>query len=316
MPRALLLLALALSGACTTSGQRAVSQGDLKAKGTHVFDGVFEDVYDAAYLVVERYEGHIASADRMQGVFENDKVQFSAPPGWDGDAFRNYAVSVYQDGSRVAVTAVPRLWAGERDVSDQPLWQLGGMGGEDEHWERMFDNIQDLLKAWRSVPELELERSRGEVSVLGVRWNAPSDWRELELTPDHHQAIAQLTVHGTPGCPECPGGLNPTIVFEIERRHPAADAPRLQRTAMEQALGPQVVEPEAWSTEDSQSGRKGTGQVVAGDGKTTAVTWHVWDAGELAWMVRAAAACGSDGAAACDLAWEAMINGVVTEGHR
>ena len=314
--RGALFVFLALA-ACTTRGPTAMSQAQLKARGTHAFDGQFEDVYDAAYLALERFEGHISMADRIQGVFENDKVQFSPPPGWDGDAFRSYAVSVYQDGSRVAVSAVPRLWAGDRDVSDEPLWELTGMDGEDAHWEHLFDNIQALLEAWRDVPTLKLEPTRAEVSVLGVHFLAPADFKSVELTPDGHQVIASREVHPG-GCPGCPGGLNPTIVFEIDRRHPAPDAPRLERAALEHALGPNVVEPEAWATEDGPTGKKGSGQAVAGEtGKTTSVVWHVWDAGELAWMVRAAAACGPpEGPAGCDLAWDAMINGVVTEAHR
>jgi hypothetical protein len=201
-------------------------------------------------------------------------------------------------------------------VSEEPRWQLTGPDGEEAHWERLFDAVQGLLDAWREVPELSIERSRAEVSVLGIRLHAPSDWHALELTPDRHHAVAQEVVH-SPGCSECPGGLNPTLVFEIERRHPAPDAPRLERVALEHALGSKLAEPEAWSTEDTVTGRKGSGQVVIGDGaKTVAVTWWLWDAGELAWMVRVAAACGTDGPGACDLAWDAMVNGVVTEGRR
>jgi hypothetical protein len=302
--------------ACTR-GPRAMSPGELHAKGTHSFDGQFEDVYDAAYLALEAYEGKMLMADRVQGVFENQKVPFTAPAGWDGEAFRSYAVSVFQDGSRVAVSAIPRLWAGDRDVSEEPLWEVHGIDGEDAHWERLFDGIDSLLHTWRDVPEMTVERSRGEVSVLGIRFTAPPDWHSLELQPDRRQAVSQLTVHGTPGCPECPGGMNPTIVFEIERRHPAPDAPHLERVAMEHALGPKIAEPEQWPTEDTQTGRKGVGQLVVGDArKATAVTWHVWDAGELAWMVRAAAACAPDGPASCEGVWDTMINGVATEGRR
>jgi hypothetical protein len=294
-----------------------MSQADLKARGTRSFDGQFEDVYDAAFLSLEAFEGKMAMADRIGGVFENAKVPFPAPPGWDGSAFRSYAVSVYQDGSRVAVTAVPRLWAGERDVSEEPLWELHGIDGEDAHWERLFDSVDSLLHKWRDIPELSIERSRGEVVVLGVRFTAPPDWHSLELTPDRRQAVAQLNVHPTPGCPDCPGGLNPTIVFEIDRRHPAPDAPRLERVAMEHALGPKLVEPEQWPTEETQTGRRGVGRLIAGDAnKALPLTWHSWDAGELAWMVRAAAACAPDGPASCEGAWENVINGVVTDAHR
>jgi hypothetical protein len=312
----LALLAVLLAVACTR-GPRAMSQVELRFKGTHAFDGQFEDVYDAAYLALEAYEGKLAMADRVQGVMENQKVPFTSPAGWDGDAFRSYAVDVYQDGAKVAVRAIPRLWAGDRDVSEEPRWELDGIDGEDAHWERLFDGIDSLLHAWREVPELTVERSRGEVSVLGVRFTTPADWHSLELEPGRRQAVSQLNVHGAAGCPECPGGLNPTIVFEIDRRHPAPDAPHLERVAMEHALGPKVVEPEQWPTEDTPTGRKGVGQLVAGDsGRATAVAWHVWDAGELAWMVRAAAVCAPDGPASCEGIWDNLINGVVTQGRR
>lgn len=311
--RALLVIA-ALLAACTTRGPIAMSQRELKARGTHSFDGPFDEVYDAAYLALERREGKISTASRLEGVVENDKVEFAAPAGWEGRAYRSYSLSVYQEGARVAVSAVPRLWADDRDVSDEPLWVLPGGDGEDAHWERLFASIDDLLIAWRDVPELTLEKSRGEVSVLGIRFSAPPDYRGLELSTDRRTAWAQATARGPAGCAECPGGLNPTFVFEIQRRAPAPDAPKLEVTALERALGPKLVTPEAWETQDTPTGRRGAGQVVAGDAsKTVEVVWHVWDANEPTWMIRAAAACGPPGTpAGCDAQWDAMINGVST----
>ena len=112
-----------------------------------------------------------------------------------------------------------RMWADDRDVSEEARWVMAGHGSEPEHWERLFDGIQHLLLAWRNVPELVVEKSRGEVSVLGVHFTAPADWRSLELTADRRTAVAQATLHGKPGCPECPGGLNPTLVIEVVRRY-------------------------------------------------------------------------------------------------
>jgi hypothetical protein len=313
--RRLLIAATLCAAACTTHGPIAMTQRELKARGTQVFDGAFDEVYDAAYLALEHYEGKVSTASRLEGVIENDRVEFTPPPGWDGLAYRSYSVSVYQEGARVAVTAVPRLWAGDRDVSEQPWWVMGGHGGEEAHWEKLFDGIRDLLIAWRNVPELTVEKSRGEVSVLGVHFTAPPDWRGLELSVDRRSAVAQATLRGKPGCPECPGGLNPTIVFEVARRAPPAEAPKLERTALEHALGPRLAVPEAWDTTDSPTGRRGTGEVVAGDpAKTVSVVWRLWDAREPTWMIRAAAACGPpESPAGCEAQWDAMIEGVRTE---
>ena len=313
--RTLSLTLAVLCAACTTRGPTAMTQRELKARGTHVFEGPFDEVYDAAYLSLERYEGKIALASRLEGIVENDRVEFTAPPGWDGVASRSYAVSVYQDGARVAVTAVPRLWADDRDVSEEPRWVMTGHGGEEEHWQHLFDGIQELLLAWREVPDLSVEKSRGEVKVLGVKFSAPSDWRGLELSVDRRTAVAQATLHGKPGCAECPGGLNPTIVFEVARRSPPPDATKLEHTALEHALGPKLALPEAWDTTETPTGRRGTGEVVAGDpAKVVSVVWREWDAREPTWMIRAAAACGPpDSPAGCDAQWEAMIEGVTIE---
>ncbi len=311
MKRVALAAAAVCLVACTTRGPQAMSASELKAKGTRTYDAPFDEAFDAAYLSLEKAEGHISVASRSEGTFENDKVPMTAPAGWGGDAFRSYAVSVFQTGSQVSVSAIPRLWQGDKDVSEEPLWQLGGYDGEDVHWDRLFDGIEDLLKSWREVPELTIERSRGEIAVLDLRFYAPADWRGLELSADHRQATAQSTLRGAPGCPECPGGLNPSMVFEVSRRHPALDTSRLERAALEAALGPSLAEPAAWSTEQRPTGLRGTGEVVAGDpSKTVSVAWHTWDAGETAWMIRASAACSPDGPASCDLAWDAMVNGV------
>jgi hypothetical protein len=312
---ALVLVAANIALACTTRGPTAMTQRELKALGTHAFEGAFEEVYDAAYLSLESHEGRIASASRIEGVIEGDKVEFSPPAGWDGAAYRSYAISVYQEGAQIAVTAVPRLWAGERDVSDEPLWVLPGRDGEEVHWQRLFEGIEDLLHAWRDVPELSVEKTRGEVTALGVKLHVPPDWRSLELSVDRRSAVAQGVARGPRGCPDCPGGMNPSMVFEVSRRYPAPDAPRLERVALENALGPKLVEPEAYEVQETPTGRRGVGQVVAGDpAKTREVVWHVWDAHEPTWMIRAASACGPPATPAdCDAQWDAMINGVSTE---
>lgn len=313
MLRFAVLVALA-SAACTSRGAVMMSQSDLKVRGTRAFNAQFEQVYDAAYLSLAKHEGRIAQASRLEGVIENERVELTAPAGWQGTAYRSYAVSVYQDGAQVAVTAVPRLWANEKDVSDEAVWVLPGRDGEEEHWERLLDGVDSLLETWREVPELSLERSRAELSVLGYKVNAPADWRGVELAVDRRSAVAQAQVRGSSGCADCPGGLNPSIVFSIERRQPPADATKLETTALESALGPKLTTPEAWDVTETPTGRRGTGLVVAGDaGKTVSVVWHVWDAGDPAWMFRIAAGCGpAEGPANCDLAWEAMINGVIT----
>src|SRR5438067_2279908 len=144
---------------CTTRGPIAMAQRELKALGTKSFDAQFEEVYDAAYLSLESHEGRIALGSRLEGVIENDKVEFAAP-------------------------AVPRLWADDRDVSEEPRWVLPGSDGEESHWQRLFDGIDDLLNAWRDVPEMHVEKTRGEVTVLGVKITVPPDFRGIELAVD------------------------------------------------------------------------------------------------------------------------------------
>lgn len=304
MRRAAVLVCLALaSSACTSRGPTSLTQRELKVRGTHTFDAPFDEVYDAAYLTLERYEGRIASASRLEGVVENDKVELTAPAGFPGTAYRSYAVSVFQEGGRVSVSAIPRLWADDRDVSDEPYWVLAGHNGEDEHWERLFDGIQELLLTWRDVPELVIDKKLGTVTALNVRLTTPADWPLLQLAPDRRTAWAQNTA---------PGALKPTVVVEVARRQPPPDATHLELTALEYALGPKLTTPEAWDTTETPTGKHGAGQVIVGDlNKTVSVNWKVWDAREPAWMIRAAAACGpADSVAGCEAQWSSMIDGV------
>ena len=312
------LLALCALAACTTRGPVGLAQRELRALGTRSFEGQFEEVFDAAYLSLEQQWGRVATASRLEGVIEGAKLEVTAPAGFDGTAYRSYAVSVYQEGAKVAVTAVPRLWSNERDVSDEPWWVLAGESGEEQRWDRLFDGIEALLQAWREVPELSVERSRGEVATLGITLSIPADYRGLELAADRRTALAQATQTGARGCPGCPGGLNPTFVFEVQRRRPAFDAPRLYEAALEAALGPKVAQPEAWEVSETAAGSSAVGQVVASEpARTVALVWHLWDAGEPVWMFRAAAACGApEGPAGCELQWQAMVNGVRTAARR
>jgi hypothetical protein len=51
--------------------------------------------------------------------------------------------------------------------------------------------------------------------------------------------------------------------------------------------------------------------VLAGDGtQTRNVVWMEHDLGDPAWMIRIAAACATDGPAACEADYAALIDGV------
>lgn len=294
--------ALLLTGC--VSGPQRLSGGELEAKGTASYAAPFQDVYDAAYVALEQSGYRVTRSERIEGHLETERASFGS------NASRAYRVEVFQRENEVAVVAVPQLFSDEGDISGDAVWVLGGVDGEERRWEQLHERIRTLLDAWRSMPDFKVDPAHGTIEVGSYRTLVPADWVGIAVAPDRHQVMLQKVQRAAKGCSGCAGGMNPTLVLEIAHRGAPELHTNLVRVALEGALGPGVVEPEAWLIENTPYGRKGVGVTLADAKQPREVTWHEHDFGHAAWLIRAVAACASVGPAACEVAFATVVDGI------
>ena len=260
---------------CTPRGPTVLGPAQLQSRATRSIPAAFDEVYDATWLTLEAAGWTIIEHDRRAGTASTNTV---AAPNGTG---RAWAASVTQDGATVAVTLLPRVYEGEREVTADMHWTLEGAGGEAERWETLFAGIVGLVEVWRVHPELVLSNSRGELDAVGLRLLVPS-WQHFEFSVDRRT----LVMHGAADVS--------TLLYRIERRRPDPNLVGLVHETLESAFhaGGRIAEPSQWELTRDAWGDMGEGDVLVGANLSpTPVRWRRWEAGNPAWVVRVAAVC-------------------------
>jgi len=135
------LCATAALGASCASGQ-VLTQGEIGREGARTFATPPEAMFYACVGVLKANGYDIAHADRAGGVI----VTKRKPVISDGPVTaRAYRVTVWPEGKGSRVVAAPMVFAGERDLSQEPVWSLGGEHGERTRWERLFQDIDRVV---------------------------------------------------------------------------------------------------------------------------------------------------------------------------
>ncbi|MBS1152006.1 MAG: hypothetical protein H6Q89_3704 [Myxococcaceae bacterium] len=272
---------------CAPRGPTALTPAQLQSRASRTFPAAFDEVFDATWLTLEAAGWKVTANDRRAGTVSTDVV---AAPNGTG---RAWTAGVTQEGATVAVTLLPRVYEGEREVTEQMYWTLEGKGGELERWERLFAGITGLIDAWRVHPELLLSKTRGELDAVGLRLLVPG-WPHFQFSVDRRTLVMQGVG----------AGLLPTLLYRIERRRPDPDLSRVVRETLEHAFhaAGRVVEPE-WEIHRDGWGEAAEGAVLLeADLTPKPVRWRRWEAGNPAWVVRVVAVCapGGEGGLDCD----------------
>lgn len=92
--------------------------------------------------VVDAQQGRITTERRQAGArFSIGLFGTEAAP-----LFRQYDLRIQPvDGGHTRVLAIPRRYAGERDVSHERVWDLDGDQGEQALWRQLFEQIAAKL---------------------------------------------------------------------------------------------------------------------------------------------------------------------------
>lgn len=148
----LLCAALAVAPACMGAQGAAMTPAEVQTHGTHRFDAPPGRVF-AATLEALKLEGYEVALSRPEEgrIKTNRKVVRADAVGNQYavtavEIARQYEITVESDGAAgTKVTATPRVFVGEAEVSDQAVWQLEGPAGERTLWKRLFEEVGDAL---------------------------------------------------------------------------------------------------------------------------------------------------------------------------
>lgn len=146
-----ILLAMVLLTACSSG--KPLTNEFISQYGTRTFTAPYEKVWKAAegVLSMEGYE--VAYADMEKGVL-NTKQKLLGATGQanpysyqvtSAGIYRQYLIKITRNGDQCTVVLTPKVFQGNADISDKPVWMLEGEQGEKTLFEKFFREMEELL---------------------------------------------------------------------------------------------------------------------------------------------------------------------------
>jgi len=150
--RSLAFAALALSaGAACVGGGAMMTPQVIERAGTQGYKASYEKVFAGTVSALKAEGFPIASADPATGFIKTgQKVIRSVAMGGNGSAVavditRQYVVHIRKVPEGIVVSAEPRIFQGNAELSSQPIWDLDGPEGEGALWIRLFRDIREAI---------------------------------------------------------------------------------------------------------------------------------------------------------------------------
>jgi hypothetical protein len=144
------LAVFASSGCVVVSGAPMTPQV-IQEAGTHTFAAPLPKVFAATKSALESEGYPIALAAIDKGLIKTGQRTIRAVA--QGNAYsavaveitRQYVVHVTQSGGATVVVAEPRIFQGNDELTDRPIWDLDSPAGERALWQRLFRDVQEAL---------------------------------------------------------------------------------------------------------------------------------------------------------------------------
>jgi len=126
----------------------AMHPEEIQQFGTHVVHAPKEKVFKAVTGTLQSIGFNIAVESQEKGIIKTDRKLIRA--GYNGDEgvgyYRRYDIRISElDSGKVQIIATPRVYAGDRDLSEGNVWVLDGPEGERQLWKTLFKDVDDLL---------------------------------------------------------------------------------------------------------------------------------------------------------------------------
>lgn len=151
-PATWLLAAVLLAAVACAERQGRVTTAEQQSFGSRTFAAPFDATFTAARDALPLLGYTLLFADPRTGRITTEKLAAGARAeiGFGGrlasTLYRQYDLRLQPVGpASTLVVAVPRMYAGERDISHEPVWILDGPSGEHARWRALFDQIDTTL---------------------------------------------------------------------------------------------------------------------------------------------------------------------------
>jgi hypothetical protein len=133
------------------AGGRPMTPSEVATHGTASYDASPAKVFVAAQGALKSEGYEIALADQGKGLIKTSRKLVRAEAvGGAGyaqaiAATRQYVVSIHADGAKTVVVAEPRVFMGDRDLSQESVWDIEGPMGERTLWTQLFRDVREAL---------------------------------------------------------------------------------------------------------------------------------------------------------------------------
>ncbi len=114
-------------------------------RGTRVFAGDRGRVFRATIGALQALGYEIAFSDEAAGIIKTMPKNLHASTTQTLVYTRSYAVRLTPQPQSVVVEATPKVFQNGADISDKPVWDLGGSMGEYVLWDQLFGEIRSNL---------------------------------------------------------------------------------------------------------------------------------------------------------------------------
>jgi hypothetical protein len=140
------LASLLLAGCFAATQGAQMTRQEVLTFGTRHYRPPASEVYKAALGALRALGYEIASEAPDRGIIVTGRKVVNAAPGGYGQVIvhaRQFMVRLYTDDQArdVVVSAVPKVFEGDFDISEKPVWNLDG---EREIWRQLFAQM-DLV---------------------------------------------------------------------------------------------------------------------------------------------------------------------------
>lgn len=142
------LLSLSLLFGCATVGS-TLSDQEVAAHGTKSFSAPREKVFAAAVAALNSMGFVVAIENPEKGLIQTDRKLIrvdaaqTAPNQAVGFTYtRQYVLRFEESGGTTVVSARPRLFENDVEISDKPVWS---MQGEQQLWKQLFTDMDTAL---------------------------------------------------------------------------------------------------------------------------------------------------------------------------
>jgi hypothetical protein len=128
-----------------------MTPAEVSSHGTATYEAAPAKVFAATQGALKSEGYEIAVADEKKGLIKTNRKLVRAHavggPGYAEavEATRQYVVSIHADGAKTVVVAEPRVYIGDRDLSDESVWDIEGPMGERKLWTQLFRDVREGL---------------------------------------------------------------------------------------------------------------------------------------------------------------------------